>query len=122
MFAQQRQLTQEERQTWDDEGFLLLRDLVPAADIEAATAVIDGQWQQRDGNDHAVDILTAPHAGRAFTLAEIEPEARSHAYKLNNLFGRVEAVRRLALLPELKAILAELLDGEPVICNSLHFE
>jgi hypothetical protein len=122
MVGQQRRLTPEERQKWDNEGFLLLRDLVPMAYLESAVDVIDRQWRERTGNDHAVDLLTGPDAGRAFTLAEIDPDARNQAYKLNNLFGRIGEVRRLALLPQLQGVLTDLLDGEPVICNSLHFE
>ena len=48
--------------------------------------------------------------------------ARNEVYKLNNLFGRIAAIRRLALLPAIKPILDELIGGDALICNSLNFE
>jgi hypothetical protein len=115
-------LTDEQRRCWETGGFLHLRGAVPPADVEAIRAIVDDQWAQAAGNDHAVDILTGPLGGRAFTLAEVPAAARAEAYKLNNLFGRIAEVRRVALLPTLKPVLDELVGGEALICNSLNFE
>jgi ectoine hydroxylase-related dioxygenase (phytanoyl-CoA dioxygenase family) len=55
-------------------------------------------------------------------MQEAPREARREVYKLNNLFARRPEIRAVALSTRLRAALAELLEGEPMICNSLNFE
>ena len=107
---------------WERDGFLILRGFMDAADIARVRAVVDDEWARREGNDHHVDLLTGPHAWRTFRMAEVPDGSRREVYKLNNLFARRPEIRAVALAPRLRAACAQLLAGEPLICNSLNFE
>jgi phytanoyl-CoA hydroxylase len=114
-------LTSEQRAHWDANGFLVLRGFMAEAELARVEAVVEDEWARKP-NDHEVDVLTGPHAGRTFRMEQAPPEARREVYKLNNLFARRPEIRGVALAPRLRAVLAELLEGEPMICNSLNFE
>ncbi len=107
---------------WQREGFLVLPGLLSAEEVARVDAVVEDEWRHRERNDHEVDVLTGPHAGRAYKMYEVAEEARKAAYKLNNLFARRAEIRAVALSPKIRPILRQLLDGEPLICNSLNFE
>jgi hypothetical protein len=115
-------LSEEQRESWDADGFLVLRGLMTPDEIATVRAVVDDEWQRKAGNDHEVDVNSGPLEGRAYKMHSVDPGVRAECYKLNNLFGRRAEIRRVALSPGLKQACAELLDGEPLICNSLNFE
>ena len=115
-------LTAEERVFWDENGFLVLRNVLSDDNVDEMLALVERQWREREDNDHAVDILSGEHAGATFRLSEIDPRYKSEVYKLNNLFGRFPDVRRICYNSRVKAVLRDLLAGEPLICNSLNFE
>ena len=115
-------LTPAERAQWAAEGFLLLRGAITPAEVARVKAAVDDEWARRADNDHHVDVLSGADAGRTFTLAEAPATARREVYKLNNLFARRADIRRVALSPRLRKVFSELLEGEPMICNSLNFE
>ena len=117
-----RALDDEQLGRWERDGFLILRGWFSPAQLSTVQAAVDDEWSRRPHPDHEVDVLTGPHAGRALKMAEAPPEVRGEAYKLNNLFARREEIRAAALTPRLRAALSQLLEGEPLICNSLNFE
>lgn len=115
-------LTADQLAHWQANGFLTLRGLLTPAEIARVIVVVDDEWARAQGNDHLVDLLTGPDAGRSFRLAEAPVAARREAYKLNNLFARRAEIRQVALAPRLRRICGQLLEGDPMICNSLNFE
>lgn len=115
-------LSKAQLKQWDDDGFLLLRGAVSPSELEAVQAVVDGQWSEKSGNYHHIDVNSGPHGGRWWTMDEVPLEARDESYKLNNLFVRYPEIRNAALSARLKIAMSTLLGGEPVICNSLNFE
>ena len=115
-------LSSAQRAQWDAEGVLTLRDFMTREEIKRVRAVVDDEWTGRPGNDHEVDVNSGPLAGRAYKMHSVDPSVRNECYKLNNLFGRRAEIRQVALAPKLKAVCAALLEGEPLICNSLNFE
>ena len=122
LFRRRPPLGPQELARWERDGFLILRDFMPGAAIRALRDAVEREWAHAEGNDHEIDLLTGPDAGRAFRLGEAPTGARNEAYKLNNLFARRADVRAVALEPRLRDACAQLLDGEPLICNSLNFE
>jgi phytanoyl-CoA hydroxylase len=114
-------LSAEQRAHWEANGFLVLRGFMPEAELARVQAVVDDEWSRKP-NDHEVDVFTGAHAGRTFRMQDAPADARREVYKLNNLFARRPEIRAVALTPRLRAVLATLLDGEPMICNSLNFE
>lgn len=115
-------LTAEERMHWERDGYLILRNCINRQEIDTIQRVVDHQWANRDGNDHEIDVLTGNDIDRTYKLYDAAPHLRQEAYKLNNLFARVPEVREVALSPRLRAVCTELLEEEPLICNSLNFE
>lgn len=117
-----RVLDEEQLAQWERDGFLVLRGWYSPAELAKVQDAVDDEWRRRPYPDHEVDVLTGAHAGRALKMAEVPPEVRGEAYKLNNLFARREEIRAAALTPRLREALTQLLEGEPLICNSLNFE
>jgi hypothetical protein len=115
-------LTSEQIAQWEADGFLILRDFMPGKEIAQVRAVVDDEWANTSDNTHVIDMLSGPHAGRAFKVAEAPEGSRSEAYKLNNLFARRPEIRQVALSPRLRRACEQILEGEPLICNSLNFE
>lgn len=115
-------LTPEQVAFWEGNGYLILRGFVPPEEIARVKAVVDDEWRGDPANDHEVDVNSGPHAGRAYKMREVHPSARNECYKLNNLFGRRSEIRQVALSPRMRAVCEQLLEGEPMICNSLNFE
>jgi phytanoyl-CoA hydroxylase len=115
-------LTPEQLSFWEANGFLVLRGLMSPAEVARVRAVVDDEWSRREGNDHLVDVLSGRHAHQAFRMSEIPEGSRREVYKLNNLFARRPEIRQVALSERLRPVLAQLLEGEPLICNSLNFE
>jgi ectoine hydroxylase-related dioxygenase (phytanoyl-CoA dioxygenase family) len=115
-------LSEEQVGFWRENGFLILRQAISPAEIADMLDLVDRQWSARDGNEHHVDILSGEHDGKTYPMREAWPGLRDNVYKLNNLFLNVPALRRIAYSPVIRAALIDLLEGEPLICNSLNFE
>ncbi len=113
-----------EQQHWKDHGFLILPGFFNSAVVDKINNCLDALWSERALLQLPVeiDILSGPDAHQSFLFKEAKDQMRDQIYKLNNLFIFVEEVRKIALDAKLKTILSDLLDGEPVICNSLNFE
>ncbi|MCZ8194867.1 phytanoyl-CoA dioxygenase family protein [Brevundimonas sp.] len=109
-------------EAWRRDGFLIVRGAVAPEQLEAVVRTVDAEWQARAGNDHMIDILSGERIGESLRLADASPDLRRQVHKLNNLFLRRETVREAAFAPRLRAALETLLEGEPLICNSLNFE
>jgi hypothetical protein len=115
-------LTAEQMARWNADGFLVLPGFLSPREIAAVRAAVDDEWSNAADNDHEVDVLTGPHSPRTFKMAQAPEGVRADGYKLNNLFARRPDIRAIALAPRLRAVCAALLEGEPLICNSLNFE
>ena len=115
-------LSAEQLAFWEENGFLILREALSADQIADVLDLVDRQWSARPGNAHEVDILSGEYDGKTFPLRDAWPELRQNVYKLNNLFLNVPGLRRIAYTPVIRAALIDLLQGEPLICNSLNFE
>lgn len=115
-------LSAEQRQFWDDNGYLVLKNVLSDEQVAEVLALIDNEWSDREGNRHHVDILSGPDDSKTFEMKDTAPEHRNEVYKLNNLFIHRALIRATAFSPRIKAALQEILDGDPMICNSLNFE
>ena len=115
-------LTTEQRAQWEHDGYLVLQGAVSAQERAVVLGEVDRNWREAKGNDHVIDVLSGPLSGQSFKMDDAPIEARSEVYKLNNTFARSAVVRGVALNPRIHDALADLLQGEPLICNSLNFE
>lgn len=115
-------LTPHQRRFWFENGFLVLKGLIPRGQVAEVNLEIQRTIQNRRNIPNVrVDPLEGPLVGRRVLIAEAPDEAFSGSFKLNDLFLESEIVRRAMLSDELVAMLAELLDGDPIVINSLNF-
>jgi phytanoyl-CoA hydroxylase len=115
-------LTSHQRSFWNENGFLVLKGLIPQDQIAKVNLEIERTIQNRRNIPNVrVDALEGPLMGRRVLIAEAPDEAFSGSFKLNDLFLESEIVRSAMLSDQLVAMLAELLDGDPIVINSLSF-
>ena len=109
---------------WEENGFLVLPSFFGADRMEAVSAMFDHLWSTRATDDHGlvIDVFIGTPEERRIRFADAPDEARLQPYKLNDHYLVSDAVRDLVLDPALVAVLDELLDGPPIVCNSLSFE
>lgn len=103
--------------TFQEQGFLVLPGFYSAAEIDAASAKIDGFLNGADA-PITVDHLLSERRAYWSYARRIAPR---EMFKFNDLYLFVEEVRQLALGARLSPILAALLGDKAVLCNSLNF-
>src|ERR1700685_197609 len=115
-------LTAEQRRFWRDNGYLVLKGFFQPQEIWAVNAVVNRIIANpRSLGIATVDPLVGEHAGKRFRAADAPAEAFQGPVKINDLFLDEPDVRHLALDKRLTQIVAKLLGGTPLICNSLNF-
>lgn len=117
-------LIPEQRDFWNKNGFLILQNFFEPEKLESLLSEVNDIWQNRqlDNDPLIIDILEGSLAGKRLKLKDVPEEVRTLSHKLNDLYLISDACRSLSLDPQLCLILEELLDGEPIIINSLTFE
>ena len=114
--------TPEQKQFWNENGFLVLSGFFSAAAVRAVNKVVDRIIANPDSLGNAtVDVLHGEHTGKRFRGRSAPKEAFQGPIKINDLFLQEPEVRNLALNERLTRVLSELLDGAPMVCNSLNF-
>ena len=115
-------LKREQRRFWDENGYLVFPGLFQIAEVESVNRIVDqGCADPQTFGNATVDVLHGEHMGKHFPAALTPVEAFRGPVKINNLFLEKPEVRRLALNDRLTRILSVLLDGAPMVCNSLNF-
>ena len=117
-----RALTREQKKFWRENGYLILPAFFDRQDIDAVNEIVESRMAAPGSFGGAtVDPLHGSFAGKRFRAAEAPKEVWTGAVKINDLFLDEPAVMKLALGERLTALLTELLDGAPAVCNSLNF-
>jgi len=117
-----------QKASWQRNGFLLLPGFFDASRLDAVNAFVDELWRTRDALTEPVTIdayigaETVRAMGRRYLLKEAPEGAREGPYKINDLFLSYPGVRDIILDEGLASHVRALLDGDPVVCNSLYFE
>ena len=117
-------LTSEQREFWDANGYLILPRFFGQYRIDEVNALIDRLWADRQSPDNrlVIDSFFDESGGKRISFRDASDEARQVCYKLIDLFLENEIVREMSLEPRLCQILADLLDGDSLLCNTLNFE
>jgi ectoine hydroxylase-related dioxygenase (phytanoyl-CoA dioxygenase family) len=117
-------LTVDQQQQWSDNGYLILKHVYPPEYIDSLNNLIDNLWEGREQltAQYVIDIFVESENEKRIFFADAPKEARQAPYKLNDLFLTSEQIRMAAAGEILTPILSELLDGFPMICNTLNFE
>lgn len=118
-------LTDSQRRSWEQDGFLVLERFISPETIDAVNHLISGFVHDRGTvgsyRQVTVDVLHGEHIGKRMLLADVPPAAFDGPVKINDLYLDSDVVRSCNLDTGLVAMIGELLNGDPVICNSLNF-
>jgi phytanoyl-CoA hydroxylase len=115
-------LTSEQVACWKDQGYLALSSFFTAREVEAVNSLIDVRMANPASFGMAtIDVLHGPLIGKRLRAIDAPSTVFEGPIKINDLFLDEPEVRHLALNRHLTEILTELLDGVPMICNSLNF-
>jgi ectoine hydroxylase-related dioxygenase (phytanoyl-CoA dioxygenase family) len=117
-------LSAAQRAYWETEGFLVLPGFFAGERMDAVSALFDELWARRSTDDLGlvIDAYIDTAQERRIRFKDAPGDARDVPYKLNDLYLVSDLVRELILDRELVKIIDELLDGAPIVCNSLSFE
>jgi phytanoyl-CoA hydroxylase len=109
---------------WDEKGYLILPGLFESSELDAFSKSLEQLLENRASaaGELTIDVLEGQYIGQRMKLRKAPDEAISVAHKLNDLYLDSDHCRGLSLSQKLVAILSELLDGEPIIINSLNFK
>lgn len=117
-------LDQEQREHWEDRGFLILPQFFSPEPLEALLAEVRDTWESEDqsSNPLVVDVLEGELGGVRRRMRDLPTAVQHLSHKLNDLYLCSRLCRQIVLDAGLIAILRELLEDEPVAINSLNFE
>lgn len=119
-------LSAEQKEGWERDGYLILPRFFGPDIIDPVNALIarlsDPASRPHDmARRVVVDLLGSGDQHRRMRLADAPVGALRRPVKFNDLFLESRAIRACNLHPRLVPVLDELLDGPPVVCNSLNF-
>jgi phytanoyl-CoA hydroxylase len=115
-------LTRKQKHFWNENGYLILPAFFDRAEVDAVNRVVERRMADPSSFGQAtVDALHGEHVGKRFRAVEAPREVFNGPIKINDLFLDEPEVRNLALSERLTRILSGLLDGAPLVCNSLNF-
>lgn len=115
-------LTHKQKRFWNDNGYLILPSFFDRSEVSAVNEIVERRMADPSSFGQAtVDALHGEHTGKRFRAAEAPREVFNGPIKINDLFLDEPEVRNLALSERLTGLLCDLLDGAPLICNSLNF-
>ena len=116
-------ITSDDIAHWNDKGFLVLEGFFSANEID--TFLRDNQklWENRkeEAGNITIDVLEGELKNQRIYMRDAPDSLIGHAHKVNDLFLDVESCRSLNLNKRLSKILTTLLDGKPLVINSLNF-
>jgi ectoine hydroxylase-related dioxygenase (phytanoyl-CoA dioxygenase family) len=117
-------LTSEQIKFWSENGYLVLPKYFDSLTLSKINSLVDEVWETRKkaGNPLVIDVFIGTPREKRMYFKDAPDEARQVPYKLNDLFLEEPLIREAILEPKLCQILAELLEGSPLVCNSLTFE
>ncbi|MCB0344918.1 MAG: phytanoyl-CoA dioxygenase family protein [Bdellovibrionales bacterium] len=118
-------LSSSQKKFWDENGYLVLPGFFGEDVIDTLNLFVDELWNTRKRRPDLPFMVDFDH-GKAdqkrWPIHEVPDWGRQTIYKLNDLYLECPFVRLMVLNPVMSDMLNVLLDGEPVICNTLNLE
>jgi phytanoyl-CoA hydroxylase len=111
-------LGQKRKAFWDDNGFLVLPGFFDEDEVDSVEAAVRRAWGTLP-DEVVVDDLVTNRRCRISKLSDAEKE---HWFKINDLYLTDRALREVALSERVGMVLSELLEDQPVMCNTLNFD
>ncbi len=104
---------------WADNGYLVLPGFFSEDEAESVSSASDRMWDNRPDGVVVDDLVT----NRRCRIVDVpEEHERNHRFKLNDLYLADRELREIALSERVGLVLEELLEDEPVLCNTLSFD
>jgi phytanoyl-CoA hydroxylase len=119
-----RVLSAEQRAFWDANGYLVLPGHFSRAQIDVVNSHIDQLWKESrtTRRETVVDIFIGTPREKRTHLSDAPLDARLTPHKLNDLYLESDVIRQTVLEARLASVLEEVLEGPPLVCNSLNLE
>ena len=119
-----RVLSAEQRAFWDANGYLVLPGHFTRTQIDAVNGHIDQLWKESrtTRRETVVDIFIGTPREQRTRLSDAPLDARLTPHKLNDLYLESDVIRQTVLEERLASVLEEVLEGPPLVCNSLNLE
>jgi phytanoyl-CoA hydroxylase len=116
-------LSEQELNFWHHNGFVILPGLFTHDAIDEVNSYLEKLWfdEQKQDSDIVVDVFVGTDREKRTHLKNAPGDARYFPFKINDLFLESNLVRDLVLSDQLEPILRALLQGTPMICNTLNF-
>lgn len=117
-----RVLTAEQRRFWDENGYLVLPGHFSKDHVAQVNAFLERLWDpsMRAGRKTVVDVFIGTPRERRMHFRDAPVDAKALSHKINDLFLEDDIIRQMVLEERLSAILGDLLDGAPLVCNTLN--
>lgn len=119
-----RKLTADQWKFWRENGYLVLPKQVDQTILDQINHLVDELWATRKSlvNPLVIDVFIGTPLEKRIYFRDAPDEARKVPYKLNDVFLESDLIRDTITHPTLCEFLSDLLEGDPLICNSLTFE
>jgi phytanoyl-CoA hydroxylase len=111
-------LTTEQRNFWRDNGFLVIGDFFTQGDLDVVTSSLERAWIEARSDVVVDDLFTSRRA----RMSDLSEEEKQHIFKVNDLYLASDEVRNVCLSQRVGPIVRELLEDDPVLCNTLNLE
>ncbi|HUC05249.1 MAG TPA: phytanoyl-CoA dioxygenase family protein [Acidimicrobiales bacterium] len=111
-------LTNAQRRHWSDEGYLVVEGFFDDAEVDAVEQALQRTWERRPSDVTVDDLLT----GRRMRAREVTDEHRAHRFKVNDLYLSDARLRGVISSERVVDLLGELLEDQPVVCNTLNLD
>jgi phytanoyl-CoA hydroxylase len=108
---------------WNQNGYLVLEGFFSAEKMDAVNDLINSLWEENALNSRktVADIYIGTPNERRVCLKNAPADAKKFPFKINDLYLEEEFIRKIILEKDLVKILAVLINGDPLVCNSLNF-
>jgi hypothetical protein len=109
---------------WNDQGFIVLKSFFDAERVRRLNELVNQLWRTRHSKDNplVIDVFDGMPESRRILFNTAPDEARRCPYKLNDLYLEYGEVRDIVLDAGLTRVLHDVLEGAPMLCNTLNFE
>lgn len=103
---------------WRDNGFLVISGFFDEHDVAAVDAATERAWRELPPDIVVDDLVT----NRRCRISGLSAEEKQHRFKVNDLYLVDRGLREAALSERMGMVLAELLEDQPVMINTLNFD
>jgi ectoine hydroxylase-related dioxygenase (phytanoyl-CoA dioxygenase family) len=116
-------LDAEQVRHFQEQGYLVLPGFLDAAAVAGVNAAVERAWSDRSiYNPLTISAFTNSASYTETYLRNVDRSARQHNYKINHLYLYDPFVRELLLGDAVQEVAAQLLEGTPLLFNSLNME